>query len=218
MAITTDDQITWSELISLTKAKLKNNIENLSGMSIPNEFTNNRIELSHVNSAHSYATGQRNWTTVAWSTVENDFNSFLNYCNLNSTDRQDQIVSTRLILNFLENVSLFYNNRLVIVYSSIGAKPKKLYYYNDGSAYSSWAGKVTNIEDPVIDKPVTAEEINTAMTSIDANLKNKAKTYSQNYTYTSTCSCSSSCSSCSSSSSSSCCSCLTIVHQDLSML
>ena len=138
------------------------------------------------------------------------------YFNLNN--RSDQLISTRLILNFLENVSLFYTNRLIIVYSPIGSKPKKLYYYNNGSSYNTWAGQVGTIESPVQEKPIGAEEIRKALENLDTNLKNKVKTYTQSYEYYSTCCCCSSSSSSCSSSSSSCCSCLTIVHQDLSKL
>ena len=224
MAIETGYDITWSELIAKAKQNLQQNIENLTGATIPNEFKNVAVEVSsrdaliQVNHgpAHypikTYMTSDRNWGTVDWSTIETDFNSFLSSRNL--ANRQDQLISARLMLNFYENLSLFYVNRLVIVYSPItGAK--KLYYYNDGSSYTSWSGTVTNIEAPVQDLPVTAEEAKVLLNSINANLKNKVKTYSQSYTFTT--SSSSSCSSCSSSSSSSS-SCWTIVHQDLSLL
>ncbi len=227
MAILTGETITWGDLVAQTKANLKNNIENLTGATIPTEFTAGSrtfvvgvpvVTKEFHDSVKSYAQPDTGWSTVDWSTVEADFEAFLDYHNLNSTDRQNQLVSTRLILNFFESVALFYTNRLVIVYTNFGDKPKKLYYYNNGSSYSSWVGNVSNIESPVEDKPVTADELNIGLTSLDANLKNKVKTFEQTYNYYSTsCCCSSSCSSCSSSSSS-CCSCLTIVHQDLSML
>jgi len=226
MAIEVDSTITWSDLIAQTKTTLKSQIENLTGATIPSELRSVDVELSRTQihtqqsgilDGISYAKSNRNWTTVSWSTVESDFNSFLSYCNLNTNDRANQLVSTRLLLNFFENLSLFYTNRLILVYSPVGNKPKRLYYYNDGSSYASWVGAVRNIETPVIDVPVTADEINIMLASINSNLKNKIKTYSQSYSYyTTSCSCSSSCSS--SSSSSSCCSCLTIVHQDLSLL
>lgn len=231
MAILTGDTITWGDLVAQTKANLKLNIENLTGNTIPSEFKNSdSIQLSskHIKTrdnefdAKSSATSNVTWNTVDWSTVEEDFDDFLDYHKLNSTDRENQLVSTRLILNFFENVALFYTNRLLIVYSNVGNKPKKLYYYDNGAqrpnVYNTWAGKVNNIEDPVVDSPVTADELNIALTSLNNNLKNKVKTYEQTYSYeTVSCSCSSSSSSCSSSCSS-CCSCLTIVHQDLSML
>lgn len=227
MAILTGETITWGDLVAQTKENLKSNIENLTGATIPAEFTNGNSTLVseiHVqtrefnDNVRAYAQPSVAWSTVDWSTVEADFDAFLNYHNLNSTDRQNQLVSTRLILNFFESVALFYTNRLLVVYTHVGTKPKKLYYYNNGSSYSSWVGNVSNIENPVEDKPVTADEINIGLTSLNANLKNKVKTFEQTYSYYSTSSCcSSSCSSCSSSSSS-CCSCLTIVHQDLSML
>jgi hypothetical protein len=227
MAIITGETITWGELVEQTKANLKANIENLTGATIPTEFksgSSTLVSTANVSTREfrgqvkAYAKPSIAWSTVDWSTVETDFNNFLDYHNLNSQDRQEQLVSTRLILNFFESVALFYTNRLLIVYTHIGNKPKKLYYYNNGSSYSSWVGNVSNIESPVQNKPITANELNVGLESLNLNLKNKVKTFEQTYDYYSTsCSCSSSCSSCSSSSSS-CCSCLTIVHQDLSML
>lgn len=203
-------EITWGELISAAEANLQNIIENLSGATIPNELNGTTIIVGQVRSAKTTATSDRRWTTVSWETVRNDFHSFLESKDLDSTQRQDQLVSTRLILNFFENLSLFYTNRLVIVYSPIGNKPKKLYYYNDGSGYDTWQGRINNIESPVIDYPAGATEINDILQSVNNNLKNKTKTYTQSYTFVTTCSC------CSSSSSSS--SCWTIIHQDLSLL
>lgn len=211
MAIASNNQITWGELIATAENNLKNNIENLSGNTIPNEFNGTTLSVSSHGAANTTAKSSKTWTTVSWDTVKNDFHSFLQSRDLDSTDRQDQLVSTRLILNFFENLSLFYTNRLILVYSPLGNQPKKLYYYNDGSAYNTWQGTISNIEDPVIDKPAGATEINDILTSVNANLKNKTKTFNQNYTFTTTCSCS-----CSSSSSSS--SCWTIIHQDLSLL
>lgn len=225
MAIAQNNDIVWGDLIARAKNNLQSSIENLTGARIPDEFSNVTFEVSsrdaliqvHHGPAHypikTYMTSSRVWSTVTWSTVETDFNNFLVAKNLNL--RNDQLISTRLILNFYENLSLFYANRLVIVYSPIGSQPKKLYYYNDGSSYNSWAGTVTNIESPVQDLPVTAEEVNVLLNSINTNLSNKVKTYNQTYTFTT--SSSSSCSSCSSSSSSSS-SCWTIIHQDLSLL
>lgn len=224
MAIEQNTDINWSVLIAQAKENLQRNIENLYGATIPNEFKNVAIEVSsrdaliqvHHGPAHypikTYMTSDRVWNTVNWSTIEADFDAFLAAKNL--TNRGTQLLSTRLILNFYENLSLFYANRLVIVYSPI-TNVKKLYYYNDGSSYNSWAGTVANIESPVQDLPITAEEANTLLNSIDINLKNKVKTYNQTYTFTT--SSSSSCSSCSSSSSSSS-SCWTIIHQDLKLL
>lgn len=227
MPIQTNSPITWGELISTAKANLQSSIENLQGATIPIELSSsNPIEVNRIRVSTrefngdviTYGNNSKIWTTVSWNDVEADFNNFLNYHHINSTDRANQLISTRLILNFFENLSLFYTNRLFIVYSDIGSKPKRLYYYNNGSSYSSWQGVISDIENPVQDLPATAEEISTTLSSLNQNLKNKAKFYEQSYTYYSTsCSCSSSCSSCSSSSSS-CCSCLTIVHQDLSML
>lgn len=224
MAIEQNTDINWSVLIAQAKENLQRNIENLYGATIPNEFKNVAIEVSsrdaliqvrHGPAHHpikTYMTSDRVWNTVNWSTIEADFDAFLAAKNL--TNRGTQLLSTRLILNFYENLSLFYANRLVIVYSPI-TNVKKLYYYNDGSSYNSWAGTVANIESPVQDLPITAEEANTLLNSIDINLKNKVKTYNQTYTFTT--SSSSSCSSCSSSSSSSS-SCWTIIHQDLKLL
>lgn len=224
MAIEQNIDINWNVLIAQAKENLKRNIENLSGATIPDEFKNVAIEVSsrdaliqvnHGPAHHpikTYMTSDRNWGTVSWRTIEADFDAFLAAKNL--TARAAQLVSTRLILNFYENLSLFYANRLIIVYSPI-TNVKKLYYYNDGSSYNSWSGTVTNIESPVQDLPITAEEVNILLNSIDINLKNKVKTYNQTYTFTT--SSSSSCSSCSSSSSSSS-SCWTIIHQNLKLL
>lgn len=224
MAIETDSNITWSELISKAEENLRTNIENLSGNTIPDEFRSDRdiwVSSTSVRTQQrtanvtTYGKSNSNWTNVSWDTVKNDFHAFLHSKNLDTNDRADQLVSTRLILNFFENLSLFYTNRLILVYSPLGNKPKKLYYYNNGSSYSSWTGSISNIESPVQDIPTAATDVKTLMTSIDANLKNKVKTYEQSYTFTTACS--SCCCSCSSSSSSSS-SCWTIIHQDLSLL
>lgn len=222
--ITPGNNINWNDLIANAKENLKRNIENLSGATIPTEFQAIPVEVQRgyavIQVTHGPAqhpvivnmTSDRNWTTVRWETVEQDFNDFLASKNL--INRGTELISTRLILNFYENLSLFYANRLVIVYSAKN-NVKRLYYYNDGSSYSSWTGTVANIESPVQDLPITAEEANRILNCIDLNLKNKVKTYNQTYTFTTTSS--SSCSSCSSSSSSSS-SCWTIIHQDLSLL
>lgn len=221
-------QITWSDLIETTITNLIMSIQNIGSATIPDAFKNVAIQVAEdsakiqVNHGPKYvpvktfATSTTNWENlrVDESTIRADFNRFLNDTDLSTAIRQNQLVSMRLMLNFFENLSLYYNNRLLIVYSPI-SNSKQLYYYNNNTYYSSWVGHTQNIESPVQDLPVTAQEVNDMLASIDLNLKNKVKVYNQTYTFTTTSS--SSCSSCSSSSSSSS-SCWTIVHQDLSLL
>lgn len=223
MAIASNNTITWKELVQQAKNNLANSIENLSGASIPDAFngtdlfvskSNCTVHKNHKPEISSWARSNKAWEVVSKDVVLNDFEAFLNNKKLNSTDRENQIVSTRLILNFFENLSLFYMNRLVVVYSPI-TNEKKLYYYNNGSSYSSWAGAVANVGSEASEPPIGNNEIKTMLSNIDKNLKNKVKTYNQEYTFW-TSSSSSSCSSSSSSSSSS--SCWTIIHQDLSLL
>lgn len=210
MAINMNNNITWNDLITTARNNLIASIDNLEGNTIPQSLNGSTVVFSSRKRARTSYQSQKAWTTVSQSTVLADFDNFLATRNLNN--RSNQIVSTRLILNFFENIAHYYTNRLVFVYSPF-TNTRVIYYYNNGTSPNSWSYIPPDIPVPTpVEDTVTATDIQTMLTNINANLKNKVRLYEQKYNFVTTCS--SSCSSSSSSSSS----CWTIIHQNLNLL
>lgn len=203
--------ITWNELISTAKNNLLSNIENLEGNSIPSFLTMNERQVSAAGPYGAYARGLDQWTTVSRDEVLQDFDAFLTERGL--MNRTDQLVSTRLIINFFENLAQYYSNRLVFISSPFTGENPVLYFNNKNKTpFSTWSNSPSNVElqyRPDVDQ-IKSTEVGPMIERLGANLKNKANIFSQKYSFRNT--------SCSCSCSSSCCSCWTIVHQDLSLL
>lgn len=203
MAIAKGQKIEYADLISQVTSKITSICQNVDS------FRNVPAQMKH--GAENYrGTGGNNQlftvtvddnfmkesNVVPSSTVSSQLTSFLNSRGINTSYKNDKVITARDLLNFYQNIAIFIDTKIVQVKSTF-TNTGVIFYDKDATPPSA-----ANIGTDTPNNKISTANINTLLDGLQTSLSNISRMHIVNQKWTVNCSCSSSSSSsCSSSSS-----------------